>query len=97
MKLCKHILELSTSTCFPNFCQIGFEGVRGASFRSDIAIDDIKMSPGACEVSPTAEDIYESVQPGSVCTMFSTHSTEWFCLCCGTFSNNCLVSQRCTF
>ncbi|XP_066292098.1 MAM and LDL-receptor class A domain-containing protein 1-like isoform X1 [Branchiostoma lanceolatum] len=32
--------------------QIRFEGIRGASFRSDMAIDDIAVRPGSCSTCP---------------------------------------------
>ena len=41
-----------TVSLAPHFCvQLVFEGVRGSSFRGDIAIDDIQLKDGSCAAS----------------------------------------------
>ena len=36
----------------PHIFQVVFEGVVGSSYRSDIAIDDVSITPGSCGAAP---------------------------------------------
>ena len=44
--------EVITPSTFFLKVQVTFEGVRGNSYRGDIAIDDVSVRPGSCSGTP---------------------------------------------
>ncbi|XP_035658189.1 MAM and LDL-receptor class A domain-containing protein 1-like [Branchiostoma floridae] len=49
--------------------QVAFEGVRGTSFRGDIALDDIQLTQGPCNPLPTVPPSASPLPPtGDTCT-----------------------------
>ncbi|XP_078695273.1 scavenger receptor cysteine-rich domain-containing protein DMBT1-like [Branchiostoma floridae x Branchiostoma belcheri] len=52
-----HLASVQVYIIYQKCCvQVVFEGVRGNSFRGDIAIDDVVLNPGSCPTGSTTTD-----------------------------------------
>ncbi|EDO47787.1 predicted protein [Nematostella vectensis] len=55
--------------------QIVFEGVRGSSYKGDIALDDVQLKNGACQFSMDCD--FENVQPPQYCGWTNSKSDNF--------------------
>ena len=59
-----------------------FEGVKGANYTSDIAIDDISLSPGTCAQLPTGTPPVTTPQPLRTSSLVLWCCRWWCSSCC---------------